>query len=69
MPIPLLNLDDRKFADLFEEMRTLIPRYAPEWTNHNTADPGIMLLELFAWLTEATIYRVNRVPEASKLRF
>lgn len=69
MPLPLLNLDDRKFDDLFAEMRALIPHFAPTWTNHNVADPGIMLLELFAWLTEAAIYRINRVPEASKLRF
>jgi hypothetical protein len=69
MPIPLPNLDDRTFADLAEEMRALIPRYAPAWTDHNTSDPGITLIELFAWLTEALIYRLNRIPEASEARF
>lgn len=69
MPIPLPNLDDRTFADLVEEMRVLIPRYAPDWTDHNPSDPGIMLIELFAWLTEALIYRLNRIPEASRARF
>ncbi len=69
MPIPLPNLDDRSYADLMEEMKALIPRYAPEWTDHNESDPGIMLVELFAWLTEAMIYRLNRVPEASEVRF
>lgn len=69
MSIPLPNLDDRQFADLVSEMQARIARYAPEWTNHNAADPGIMLLELFAWLTEATIYRINRVPESSRIRF
>lgn len=68
MSIPLLNLDDRKFTDLVEELRALIPRYAPGWTDHNISDPGIMLIELFAWLTEALLYRVNRVPEASLVR-
>lgn len=69
MPIPLPNLDDRSYADLVEEMRALIPRYAPDWTDHNESDPGIMLIELFAWLTETLIYRLNRIPEASEVRF
>ncbi|MBW2122449.1 MAG: hypothetical protein JRH07_11460, partial [Deltaproteobacteria bacterium] len=69
MPIPLPNLDDRTFTDLVEEMRALIPRYAPAWTDHNVSDPGITLVELFAWLAEALIYRLNRIPEASEVRF
>lgn len=69
MPIPLPDLDDRTYADLMEEMRALIPGYSPEWTDHNESDPGIMLIELFAWLAEALIYRLNRIPEASEIRF
>ncbi len=69
MPIPLPNLDDRTFGDLMAEMRALIPRYAPDWTDHNVSDPGITLVELFAWLTEGLIYRLNRVPQASEVRF
>ena len=69
MPIPLPNLDDRTFTDLVEEMRARIARYSPEWTNHNISDPGIMLLELFAWLTEATVYQINRVPDYSTMQF
>ena len=68
MPVKLLNLDDRTFADLFAEVRSLIPRHAPGWTEHNVADPGIMVLELFAWLTEAMLYRINRVSDASRVR-
>jgi hypothetical protein len=68
MPIPLPNLDDRNFPDLFDEMQASIPRYAPDWTDHNISDPGIMLVELFVWLTEALMYRLNRIPEASQVR-
>jgi hypothetical protein len=68
MPIPLPNLDDRNFPDLFDEMRASIPRYAPDWTDHNISDPGIMLVELFVWLSEALMYRLNRIPEASQAR-
>jgi predicted phage baseplate assembly protein len=63
------NLDDRTFADLFAEARSLIPRYAPEWTDHNDSDPGITLLQLLAWLTDQTIYRLNRVPERNYVKF
>ncbi len=55
------RLDDRGFEDLFEEARALIPRFAPAWTDHNTHDPGISLLELWAWLAEGQLYRLERV--------
>jgi hypothetical protein len=70
MSIPQPTLDDRSYAGLLEEARTLIPSLAQEsWTNHNPSDPGITLVELFAWLTEMLIYRVNRLPEANTLAY
>lgn len=59
---PVPRLDDRSFQELMDEMRSLIPIYCPEWTNHNPSDPGITLLELFAFLSEIMLYRLNRVP-------
>ena len=69
MPLPLPNLDDRTFNDLSLEMRSLIQRYDKTWTNHNTSDPGITLIELFAWLAELLIYRMNRVESRNYLTF
>ena len=69
MPLPLPNLDTRRWTDLVDEGRALIPRYAPGWTDHNIHDPGITLLELFAWLIEQEIYRVNRIPETHRRKF
>jgi predicted phage baseplate assembly protein len=69
MPIPLPNLDDRRWADLVDEGRAQIPRYAPDWTDHNAHDPGITLIDLFAWLTEMTAYRLNRVPVEHRRKF
>lgn len=69
MAIPALNLDDRTFGDMMEEVQALIPRYAPTWTNFNLSDPGITVMELFAWVTEAMLFRINRVPDASRRRF
>lgn len=58
-----LILDDRSYEDLREELIRRIPVHAPEWTDHNPGDPGIALVELFAWLGANLLYRMNRVPE------
>ena len=69
MPLTLPNLDDRRYEDLVAEAQALISIYAPEWTNHNPSDPGITLVELFAYLTEMLIYRLDRVTEANYRSF
>ncbi len=63
MALPVPNLDDRTFQDLVDEAKQLIPRYCPEWTDHNVSDPGITLIELFAWMVETLLYRINQVPD------
>jgi len=67
--IPVPNLDDRRFRDIVNEAIGLIPKYCPDWTNHNPADPGITLIELFAWMTEMIIYRLNRVTDKNYIAF
>lgn len=69
MPIPLPNLDDRTFADLSAELRSLIPRHDKTWTNHNPSDPGITFIELFAWLGEMLLYRMNSIDHRTSLTF
>ena len=44
-------------------------RYCPEWTEYNVSDPGITLIELFAWMTEQIVYRLNRVPDKNYVKF
>jgi predicted phage baseplate assembly protein len=63
MRLPEIVLDDRRFQDLVNEARLKIAQRCPEWTEHNVSDPGITLIELFAWMTETTIFRLNRVPD------
>ena len=69
MPLTAPNLDDRRFQDIMDEARTLIPGYCPEWTDHNLSDPGIALVELFAWMTETMLYRLNQVPDRNYVKF
>ena len=69
MKIPLPNLDDRRWSDLVDEGRSLIPLYAPDWTDHNVHDPGITIMELLAWIAEMDIYQLNRISDRHKLKF
>ena len=69
MALSAPNLDDRKFQDIVTEARSLIPRYCPEWTDHNLSDPGITLIELFAWMVDMLLYRLNKVPEKNYIKF
>jgi len=70
MTLPAPNLDDLRFQrDLVDEARKRIIHYCPEWTDYNLSDPGITLIELFAWMTELLAYRLNRVPEKNYIKF
>jgi hypothetical protein len=69
MPLTLPQLDDRTWKDLVEEARALIPSLTQEWTDFNASDPGITLVELFAYLTETLLYRVDRVSEPNRRAF
>src|SRR5688572_12368288 len=69
MPIRPPNLDDRRYEDITREARALIPQYCPEWTNLGDADPGMTLVQLFSWMTDMTIFRLNRVPDKTYVHF
>lgn len=69
MPLQVPQLDDRSAEQLFAEARARIPVYTPEWTNFNDSDPGLTLVQLFAFMTENLLYRSNRLPEASRRKF
>jgi predicted phage baseplate assembly protein len=69
MSLPSPNLDDRRFQDIVDEAKRRIPRHCPDWTDHNVSDPGVALIELFAWMTEMTLYRLNQVPDRMYVKF
>jgi hypothetical protein len=69
MSMILPNLDDVTWEQLNEEARSLIPAYAPDWTNFNPSDPGITLLELLAYFVEMLLYRANRISDEQRLCF
>src|SRR5258707_15143683 len=69
MPLETPKLDDRRFQDIVDEAKSRIPRYCPEWTDHNVSDPGVGLIELFAWMPDLLLYRVNQVPDKLYVKF
>jgi len=69
VPIRPPALDDRNFNDLVDELIARIPAHTPEWTNPRPGDPGVTIVELFAWLTDTLLYRANLIPERQRLAF
>ncbi|GGR94927.1 hypothetical protein GCM10010169_44420 [Micromonospora fulviviridis] len=69
MTLPVPHLDDRAFLDLVTEARERIRRSCPDWTDLSAHDPGMALLEAFAYLTEVMIYRLNQLPEKAYVAF
>lgn len=62
--IPVPPLDTIAFDALVDTGRALIPRYAPDWTDHNLHDPGITLLDLLAWVIDQQVYRIGFAGDA-----
>ena len=69
MALPVPNLDDRRFQDLVDDAKRLVQRRCPEWTDHNVSDPGVTLIETFAFMTDQLLYRLNRVPDRMYVKF
>ncbi|MER7770892.1 putative baseplate assembly protein [Kitasatospora sp. NPDC096140] len=69
MALPSPNLDDRRFQQLVDEAKRYVQQRAPEWTDHNVSDPGVTLIETFAYLVDQLLYRLNRVPEKNYSAF
>jgi predicted phage baseplate assembly protein len=69
MPLPDIQLDDRTYETLVADALRRIPGYTPEWTDFNDSDPGITLVQLFAWLEEMILYRLNKVPDKNFIEF
>ena len=54
------TLDTIDFDDLVSIARSRLPGLAPEWTDYNIHDPGIMLVDLLAWTADVQTYALSR---------
>ncbi|MEO3974832.1 hypothetical protein [Streptomyces sp. CAU 1734] len=65
MTLPPPKLDDLDWAAMTAAIRRRIPAESDGiWTLHAPVDPGITLLELFAYLLEQRLYWLDQVPDA-----
>jgi Baseplate J-like protein. len=69
MPLQIPSIDDRRYQELLNEALARIPVHNPQWTNFNKSDPGVTLIEIFAFMTESLLYRSNQIPERNRLKF
>ncbi|MFE9566803.1 putative baseplate assembly protein [Streptomyces sp. NPDC006487] len=69
MALPSPDLDDRRFQDLVDDAKRMVMRRCPEWTDHNVSDPGVTLIETFAFMTDQLLFRLNRVPDRMYVKF
>jgi predicted phage baseplate assembly protein len=69
MALPAPNLDDRRFQDLVDDAKRMVMRRCPEWTDHNVSDPGVTLIETFAFMTDQLLFRLNQVPDRLYVKF
>ena len=67
--LPTPNLDDRRFQDLVDDAKRMVQQRCPEWTDHNVSDPGVTLIETFAFMADQLLYRLNRVPDRLYVTF
>jgi predicted phage baseplate assembly protein len=69
MSLPVPNLDDRRFQDLVDDAKRMVQQRCPEWTDHNVSDPGVTLIETYAFMVDELLYRLNRVPDRLYVTF
>ena len=69
MPLLIPTLDDRTYQQLLDDGLARVPIHNPEWTNFNDSDPGVTLIQVFAFLTDNLLFRSNQIPERNRLKF
>lgn len=59
--LPIVNLDDEYYEDIFEAARKKIPAAYPDWTDYNEHDPGITFLQLLSWMKEMQQFHLDQI--------
>lgn len=59
----MTELSDADWKELTRDLSTRVGVVAPDWTDFEAHDPGITLVELFAYLTESLLARGDVSPD------
>lgn len=69
MALPEPAVDARTYREIITEALARVPVHTPEWNNLGASDPGVTLLQVFAFIAESAIYRANRIPVRNRQKF
>jgi hypothetical protein len=58
----------RQYDRLLENALRRIPAHSPVWTDHRQSDPGVTLVQLFAWVAETLGVRPDAIPRSARFR-
>jgi hypothetical protein len=58
--LPQVDYTSRDYQALRDDLISLIPNYAPEWTNRDPADFGMTLIELFSYMGDLLNFYIDR---------
>jgi hypothetical protein len=63
-------IQPQSYAQIISEALVRIPVHNPEYTNYqNNTDPGVTILQLFAFMVDNLGYLCNQVPDQNRLKF
>ena len=63
------QLDNQSYDEIIQQAQKQISLLTSQWTNYNPSDPGITLLELFAWYKEVQQYHLNALSQEHELAY
>ena len=63
MGLKIPNLDKKDFDKRMQEVMAKLPAYTDKWSDYNSSDPGVTIIELLAWIVDVNSYRLNRVKD------
>ena len=58
--VPQVDYTSRDYLSIRDDLLALIPTFAPQWTNRDPADFGIVLLQMFAYMGDLQSYYIDR---------
>jgi hypothetical protein len=58
------ELSDGGWDELIRDLSTRVAAFAPDWTGRVDSDPGVTLVELFAFVAESLLSRADLSPRA-----
>lgn len=67
--IDIPELDDKTFEEMVDEAVKRLPAYNDDWSDYNPSDPGITLLELFAYLADTYMYQLDQVTDEHRKKY